>query len=208
VTVNTLPSIHRDPGPSLPSLERSPGSPTIPVIVIIIEPELEFAEVESWEAVASILAGLSLLAGSAAPGEEAPPKNKRIARTEAKHTNLTHRLNVPSSHPAQAALNRRDLFSQKNSSREQPPQCPLQSSRSGCLQPYTPTAMTMSSATIKSGRAQNIPTAAAIATPSNTFAPIPSLYRLPPTAATRPTPDSLRFPSWNRTAATRTHHRP
>jgi len=61
----------------------------------------------------SILGGLSLLAGSAAPGEEPPPKNKKVASTEAKHTNLTHRLNVPSSHPAQAALNRRDLFSQK-----------------------------------------------------------------------------------------------
>ena len=81
-------------------------------MVIVIVPELEFDEVELGEAAASIVGGPSGLAGSADPGEEAPPKNKKIARTEAKHTNLTSRLNFPSSHPVQGALNRRDLFSQ------------------------------------------------------------------------------------------------
>ena len=114
MTVNTLPSIHRDPGPSLPSLERSPGSPTIPVIVIIIVQELEFDDVESVEAAALIAGAPSLLADSADPGEEPPPRNNKIARTEAKHRNLTSRLNVPSSRPGQGALNCRDLFSQKN----------------------------------------------------------------------------------------------
>jgi hypothetical protein len=88
--------------------------------VIIIVPELEFDDVELLEAVASILAGLSPLAGSAAPGEEAPPKNKKIARTEAKHRNLTTRLNVPSSHPGHGVLNCPDLFSQKNSFKKAP----------------------------------------------------------------------------------------
>jgi len=95
--------------------ERSPGSPTIPVMVIIIVPELEFADVELWEAIASILGGASLLAGSAAPGEKAPAKNRNTTTTQAKHRNLTARLNVPSSHPGQGALKCRDLFSQKNS---------------------------------------------------------------------------------------------
>jgi hypothetical protein len=70
-------------------------------MVIIIAPELEFDDAESWEAVAPILAGLSLLTGSADPGDEAPPKNNKTARTEAKHRNLTTRLNVPSSRPGQ-----------------------------------------------------------------------------------------------------------
>jgi hypothetical protein len=83
-------------------------------MVIIIEPELEFDDVELWEAVPSILGGASLLAGSADPGVEPPPKNKKIAKTEAKHRNLTSRLNVPSSHPDHGALSSRDLFSQKN----------------------------------------------------------------------------------------------
>lgn len=91
----------------------SPGSPTIPVIVIVIVHELEFDEVELVGAVTTILRGLSLLAGSADPGEEPPPKNKNIARTEAKHRNLTTRLNVPSSHPGQGAPNPCHLFSQK-----------------------------------------------------------------------------------------------
>ena len=93
--------------------ERSPGSPGIPVIVIVIVPELEFDEVELAQAAASILGVLSLLAGSAAPGEEAPPRNKNTARTEAKHRNLTGRLNVPSGHPVQGALDSHDLFSRK-----------------------------------------------------------------------------------------------
>ena len=97
---------------------RSPGSPAIPVMVIMIEPELEFDDVEAGAAVASILAGPSLLAGSAEPSEEPPPKNKKIARTEAKHRNLTARLNVPSNHPGHGALNCRDLFSQKTSFKE------------------------------------------------------------------------------------------
>jgi hypothetical protein len=68
--------------------------------MIVQEPELD--ELESAEAAASIIGGLSLPAGSADPSEETPPKNKKIARTEAKHTNLTSRLNVPSSHPDSA----------------------------------------------------------------------------------------------------------
>jgi len=92
---------------------KSPGSPTIPVIVIIIVPELEFDEVELVEVAASILGGLSLPPGSAAPGEEPPQKNKKIAKTEAKHRNLTSRLNVPSSHPGHGILDSRDLFFQK-----------------------------------------------------------------------------------------------
>ncbi|MGA8849391.1 MAG: hypothetical protein WB564_06175 [Dehalococcoidia bacterium] len=72
-------------------------------MVIVIVQELEFDEVDSEEAVASIVGGLSLLAGSADPGEEPPPKNKKSARIEAKHRNLTTRLNVPSSHPGQDA---------------------------------------------------------------------------------------------------------
>ena len=64
---------------------RSPGSPTIPVIVIVIVPELEFAEVELREAVVPILGGPSGLAGSVDPCEKAPPKYKKIAKTEAKH---------------------------------------------------------------------------------------------------------------------------
>jgi hypothetical protein len=55
----------------------------IPVIVIVIVQELEFDDVEFVEALASIVGGLSPLAGSAAPREEPPPKNRRIARTEA-----------------------------------------------------------------------------------------------------------------------------
>jgi len=82
-------------------------------MVIIIVPELEFDDAGSREAVASILARLSLLAGSADPGEEAPPRNKKIAKTEAKHNNLTTRLNVLSNHLGQGALNCRDLFFQK-----------------------------------------------------------------------------------------------
>ena len=84
-----------------------------PVIVIIIEPELEFDEVESGEAGTSILGRLSLLAGSADPCEE-PPTNKKIARIEAKHRNLSTCLNLPSSHSRQGAVNCPDLFSQKN----------------------------------------------------------------------------------------------
>ena len=82
-------------------------------MVIIIAPELEFDEVELVEAAASILGGLSPLAGSADPCEKAPPKYRKIATTQAKHRNLTTRLNVPSSHPGRGALNCRDLFSQK-----------------------------------------------------------------------------------------------
>ena len=69
--------------------------------MIIIVPELEFDDVELREAAASIVAGLSLLAGSADPCEKAPPKNRKIATTHAKHRNLTTRLNVPSNHPGQ-----------------------------------------------------------------------------------------------------------
>jgi len=94
------------PHSSLASLSMTP------VMVIIIEPELEFDELELLEAVVPIAGAPSLLAGSADPGEE-PPKNKKTARTEAKHRNLISRLNVPSSHPGQGAPNRRDLFSQK-----------------------------------------------------------------------------------------------
>jgi hypothetical protein len=71
------------PLPYLP--ERSPGSPGIPVIVIVIAHELELDEVELVEATAPIAGGLSPLAGSADPGEEPPPRNKKIARTEARH---------------------------------------------------------------------------------------------------------------------------
>jgi len=71
--------------------------------VIVIVPELEFDEGELAEAVVPILGGASLLAGSAAPGEEPPPRNKKIAKTKAKDRNLTSRLNVPSSHPGQDA---------------------------------------------------------------------------------------------------------
>ena len=113
-----LRSPHPNPQPA--PLPKSPGSPAIPVIVIIIVPELEFDEVELEEALASIEAGPSLLAGSADPGEEAPPENNKIAKTEAKHRNLTTRLNVPSSHPGQGSLNCHDLFSQKISFRQHP----------------------------------------------------------------------------------------
>lgn len=68
-------------------------------MVIIIVPELEFDDVELSEAAASITGVLSPLVGSADPAEKAPPKNKKTARTEVKHRNLTTRLNVPSSHP-------------------------------------------------------------------------------------------------------------
>jgi len=71
-------------------------------MVIIIVPELEFDELELAEAVASILGGLSLLAGSADPCEKAPAKNRNTATTQAKHRNLTARLNVLSSHPDSA----------------------------------------------------------------------------------------------------------
>ena len=67
-------------------------------MVIIIVPELEFDDAESWEALVSITGGLSLLAGSADPGDESPPKNKKIAKTEPKHRNLATRLNVLSNH--------------------------------------------------------------------------------------------------------------
>jgi hypothetical protein len=90
----------------------------MPVIVIVIPQKLEFDEVEPGEATASILAGLSLLAGSADPGEEPPLKHRKIATTDPKHRNLTTRLNVPSSHPDQGALNSRDLFPQKTPSQE------------------------------------------------------------------------------------------
>ena len=82
-------------------------------MVIIIVPELEFDDAGSREAVASIGGGLSLLAGSADPCEKAPPRYRKTATTQAKHKNLTTRLNVPSSHLGQGALNRSDLFSQK-----------------------------------------------------------------------------------------------
>jgi len=82
-------------------------------MVIIIVPELEFDEVESAEAVDSILGGASLPVGSVDPCEKAPAKNRNTVTTQPKHRNLTSRLNVPSSHPGQGALNCRDLFSQK-----------------------------------------------------------------------------------------------
>jgi len=69
-----------------------------PVIVIIIVPELEFDELELVETIARIAGRLSLLAGSADPGEEEPAKTKAITRIKAKHRKLSHRLNVPSSH--------------------------------------------------------------------------------------------------------------
>ena len=90
-------------------------------MVIMIAPELEFDDVESWEAVAPILGGDSLPADSVDPCEKAPAKNRNTATTQAKHRNLTTRLNVPSSHPGQGAPNRRDLFSQKNSFPEKHP---------------------------------------------------------------------------------------
>ena len=89
--------------------------------MIIIVPELEFDEVKLAEVPTSIVAGLSLLAGSADPGEEEPAKTKAITKTKAKHRNLTSRLNVPSNRPRHGALNSRDLFSQKNSLKEYPP---------------------------------------------------------------------------------------
>jgi hypothetical protein len=81
-------------------------------MVIIIVPELEFDDVELAEAVVPILGGLSLLAGSADPGDE-PPRNKKIARTEAKHRNLTSRLNVLSSHTRQGPLTALICFPKK-----------------------------------------------------------------------------------------------
>jgi len=54
-------------------------------MVIVIVQELEFDEVELAEAPTSIGGGLSLLAGSAAPCEKAPPKNRKTATTAAKH---------------------------------------------------------------------------------------------------------------------------
>ena len=84
-------------------------------MVIIIVPELESDDVELVGAAASILGPPSLPAGSAAPGEEAPPKNKKIAKTEAKHRNLTARLNISSNPRSQSPLDSRDLFSQKKS---------------------------------------------------------------------------------------------
>jgi hypothetical protein len=80
-------------------------------MVIIIVPELEFDEVELGEAAASIGGGLSPLAGSVDPCEKAPAKNRNTATTQAKHRNLTTRLNVPSNHPGHDALNRPHLFS-------------------------------------------------------------------------------------------------
>jgi len=82
-------------------------------MVMVIAHELEFAEVELGEALASI-AGLSLLAGSADPCEKAPAKNRNTATTQAKHTNLANRLNVPSNHSGQGSLNCHDLFHQKS----------------------------------------------------------------------------------------------
>ena len=82
-------------------------------MVIIIVPELEFDDVELVEAVTPTVGGPSAPAGSADPCEKAPAKNRNIATTHAKHRNLTTRLNVPSNHPGQDALNCRDLFSQK-----------------------------------------------------------------------------------------------
>ena len=80
-------------------------------MVIIIEPELDFDELEFAEAPTSIGGAVSLFAGSADPGEEVPPKTKQIARIEAAHRNLSARLNVPSIHPRHGVLNRRDLLS-------------------------------------------------------------------------------------------------
>jgi len=82
---------------------RSPGSPAIPIIVIVIVPALEFEPVELTEAATSNIGAHSVLAGSADPGDEVPPTNKNIARTEAKHRNLSGCLNVPSSRPGQDA---------------------------------------------------------------------------------------------------------
>jgi hypothetical protein len=67
-------------------------------MVIIIVPELEFDDVELLEAVAPVVARSSAPAGSADPCEKAPPKYRNTATTQAKHRNLTTRLNVPSSH--------------------------------------------------------------------------------------------------------------
>jgi len=68
----------------------------------MITRELEFDEVELAEAPTSIGAGLSLLAGSAEPGVEPPPRNKTTTKIKAKHRNLTNRLNAASSRPTQA----------------------------------------------------------------------------------------------------------
>ena len=72
-----------------------------PVMVIVIVQELEFDEVELGEAAVLISGGHSSLAGSVAPDEKAPPKNKQVATTEAKHRTLNSRLNVLSNHPGQ-----------------------------------------------------------------------------------------------------------
>ena len=72
-------------------------------MVIIIEPELEFDDVELEEAPTSIGGGLSLLAGSADPCEKAPPKNKKIATTATNPRILSSPLNALSSHPGQSA---------------------------------------------------------------------------------------------------------
>ena len=92
-----------------------------PVMVIIIVPELEFDDVELVEPAASIGTALSLLAGSAAPCERVLAKNRKAATTEAKHKNLTIRLNAPSSNPGHGAPNSRDLFSQKTPFQNTPP---------------------------------------------------------------------------------------
>lgn len=75
-----------------------------PVMVIVIVQELKLKE-----AAASIVGRLSFLAGSADPGEEAMAKNKRMARSEAKHKNLSSVLNVLSSHPGQDASSYKQL---------------------------------------------------------------------------------------------------
>jgi hypothetical protein len=65
--------------------------------VIIIEPELEFDDVEPGEAPTSIGGGLSFLAGSVAPREKPPPKNRKTPTTAANPRILNNCFNVLSS---------------------------------------------------------------------------------------------------------------
>lgn len=86
----------RAPFPYLP--EMSPGSPTLPVMVIVIVQELELDVTE-----ASTVAGSFVSGTPADPAEEPTPNNTIMVRSEAMHKNLISGLNVPSSHPDQGA---------------------------------------------------------------------------------------------------------
>ena len=71
----------------------------LPVIVILIAPELEFDESQQGDAVASTIGGSSLFAGSVDNAEDPVAGTIRIATRAAKHIRLSSRLNAPSRHP-------------------------------------------------------------------------------------------------------------